>query len=534
MAVSARLFAKLCPTVSPLSFYLLIYNPMQKGIIYYRVSTEDQAQNGVSLEQQKKACLEYALSHDIEIIKMFHDDGLSAKTVNRKGLQDLLSYCAKNHNNLDSVIVYKIDRLSRNVKDYATILMALEELQIKFISATETVDKTPSGKLIGTIMALFAQFDNDVRSERVSSCMLEKIKQGIWCYKAPLGYLNSRDEHNRAIITLDQPRAEIIKMAFTKFATGIYKMEDIRQMMTKAGFKTWKNKELSAQTMFKILSEKFYIGVMTVNGQEYKGTHEVFIDEHIFYQCQKLIKTGNKGDNISTARVNENFPLRHFVLCPSCNRPLTACMSKSKSGKKYPFYKCYTKECDGLRSISKDKLEFAFSQYLIKISTSKEWAVNYCKALEEVIKKTKSGSLNNFKSAQEKLTQLQSEKTKLIEMKKKELLDDEDFKGEMDKVKNTINELQVVTNSQPNLNFNITKELEKVFKVTSHLAAFYRQANYQAKLRLQSLIFTEKPTFDFTGNRTPKISLILQNKRELASANSPIVVPRGIEPLLPE
>lgn len=79
---------------------------MPKRIIYYRVSTEDQAQNGVSLEQQKKACLEYALNHDIEIIKLFHDDGVSAKTTNRKGLQELLSYCQKNYRNIDSVIIY--------------------------------------------------------------------------------------------------------------------------------------------------------------------------------------------------------------------------------------------------------------------------------------------------------------------------------------------------------------------------------------------------------------------------------------------
>ena len=90
---------------------------MSKGIIYYRVSTEDQAQNGVSLEQQKNYCLEYAKNHEIEIIKLFHDDGVSAKTTNRKGLQELLSYCQKNYKNIDSVIVYKIDRLSRNVKD---------------------------------------------------------------------------------------------------------------------------------------------------------------------------------------------------------------------------------------------------------------------------------------------------------------------------------------------------------------------------------------------------------------------------------
>ena len=506
---------------------------MLKGIIYYRVSTEDQAQNGVSLEQQKKYCLEYAKSHDIEIVKLFHDDGVSAKTVNRKGLQELLSYCQKNYKNLDSVIVYKIDRLSRNVKDYATILMALEELKIKFISATETVDKTPSGKLIGTIMASFAQFDNDVRSERVSSCMLEKIKQGIWCYKAPLGYLNARDSQNKAIITIDKERAEIIKMAFDKFSTGAYQMEEIRKLMTKAGFKSWKNKELSNQTLFKILTDKFYLGVMTVKGQEYPGTHEKIISEQVFYKCQKLIKNGNKGDNISASRINETFPLRHFILCPNCNRPLTACMSKSKSGKLYPFYKCYNKDCHGLKSVSKDKLEGEFMSFLRKITPDKKSLDGFRKVLLDVSREMTNKKKNNYKITQDRLANLQIEKAKLIEMKKKDLLDDEDFKNEMKKVKNTINELQATACDQPVIDINIAKDTEKVFKVISGLAPFYRQAKYEAKLKLQCLIFPEKPIFDFTENRTPKLSLILQTKRELAQASSPIVVPRGIEPLLP-
>lgn len=505
---------------------------MLKGIIYYRVSTEDQAQNGVSLEQQKKACLEYALNHDIEIIKLFHDDGVSAKTVNRKGLQDLLSYCQKNYKNVDSVIVYKIDRLSRNVKDYATILMALEELKIKFISATETVDKTPSGKLIGAIMASFAQFDNDVRSERVSSCMLEKIKQGIWCYKAPLGYLNARDNQNKAIITIDKERAEIIKMAFDKFSTGTYQMEEIRKLMIKAGFKSWKNKELSNQTLYKILTDKFYLGIMTVKGQEYPGTHEMIISEQVFYKCQKLIKKGNKGDNISIARVNETFPLRHFILCPHCGRPLTACMSKSKSGKKYPFYKCYNKNCHGLKSISKDKLEDEFHDLLKRITPSGIVLKNYKKILIDVFNEKTKEENNSLTSAKEKLAVLQTEKAKLIEMKKKDLLDDEDFKNEMEKVKQSISETQATACDQPSYNRNTFKEVDKVFKVLSSLAPAYKHASYEDKLKYQSLIFPEKPVFDFSENRTPKLSLILQTKRELAQASSPIVVPRGIEPLL--
>jgi len=365
--------------------------------------------------------------------------------------------------------------------------------------------------------------------------MLEKIKQGIWCYKAPLGYLNKRDEQNRAIITIDRPRAEIIKMAFDKFSTGAYQMEEIRKLMIeirklmiKTGFKSWKNKELSNQTLFKILTDKFYLGIMTVKDQEYQGTHEQIINENTFYKCQKLIKNGNKGDNISIARVNETFPLRHFILCPHCGRPLTACMSKSKSGKLYPFYKCYNKNCHGLKSISKDKLEGEFHNLLKRITPTEVVLKNYKKILIDVFNEKTKEENNGLNSAKEKLAVLQTEKAKLIEMKKKELLDDEDFKNEIEKVKQNILEIQATACDQPSYNRNIFKEVDKVFKVLLTLAPAYRKASYEDKLKYQSLIFLKKPTFDFTKNQTPNLSLILQTKKELASASSPIVVPRGI------
>jgi hypothetical protein len=178
-------------------------------------------------------------------------------------------------------------------------------------------------------------------------------------------------------------------------------------------------------------------------------------------------------------------------------------------------------------------LEDEFHDLLKRITPSEKWLKNYQKILLEVVKDKNGAMKNNINSAKEKLAVLQTEKAKLIEMKKKDLLDDEDFKNEMEKVKNNINELQATACDQPVIDINIAKDTEKVFKVISGLAPFYRQAKYEAKLKLQSLIFTEKPVFDFSENRTPKISLILQTKRELAQASSPIVVPRGIEPLLP-
>ncbi|MFA4942626.1 MAG: recombinase family protein, partial [Patescibacteria group bacterium] len=494
--------------------------PNQKGIIYYRVSTEDQAQSGVSLEQQKNACLEYAQKHNIEILEMFHDDGVSAKTIERAGLKELLKYCAKNSKKIDCVIVYKIDRLSRNVNDYTGILASLYKLKIKFISTTETVDETPSGKLVGTIVASVAQFDNDVRSERIASCMHERIKQGVWCFKAPFGYLNARDGQNRAIIMLDKERMPLVKMAFKKFATGLYQVKEIGQMLEDKGFRTHRNKKLSLQTLHGMLRDKFYIGIMTVKGQEYQGTHEQFIDEDIFWQCQKLFRNMNIGDNVSLGRVNENFPLRHFVVCPHCGRPLTACFSLGHMGVKYPYYKCYNRQCDKLKSIPKDKVESEFRLGLENITPRPIEARAIKKAIIDVWEEKRDELKNDSGLFKNQLEKLRTEKDKLIDMKKKELLDDEDFKAEMDKVKIQIADKQArVVNCKDN-NFDVKKNVDKVFNFICDMPNFYEKAEYPIKIKLQGSIFLEKPAFNFYRFQTPKISPILQLKRDLVNTKS--------------
>ena len=503
----------------------------KKGIIYYRVSTEDQAQSGVSLEQQKNACLEYASKHDIEIVELFHDDGVSAKTIERPGLKELLKYCAKNAKNIECVIVYKIDRLSRNVNDYTGILASLYKFKIKFISTTETVDETPSGRLVGTIVASVAQFDNDVRSERIASCMGERIKQGVWCFKAPFGYLNMRDGQGKALIVIDKIRMPLVKLAFKRFATGLYQIEQIRQTLNKKGFRTHKGRELSLQTLHRLLQDKFYIGIMTVKNQEFSGSHEQFISEQLFWKCQGLFKKADKGNNISLGRVNENFPLRHFVTCPHCNNPLTACYSTGKMGVKYPYYKCYNKKCGQLKSISKKDVEDSFLIGLKKISFQQYTAMAIKKAIIEVRGERKSEFKDDFSSLKSQLGELIVEKDKLIEMKKKELLDDEDFKSEMNKVK-----IQIANKQEKQLNckddsFDVEKNIDKVFNFMCDLPDFYEKANYTTKIKILSSIFREKPKFNFYTFPTPKLSPILETKRDLANAKSRNVDPKGFEPL---
>jgi site-specific DNA recombinase len=507
----------------------------KKAIIYYRVSTEDQAQFGVSLEQQKNNCLAYAEREGWEVVKSFHDDGVSAKTVERPSLQAMLQYCNKNFKQIGYVIIYKVDRLSRNVNDYSNILFLLNKLQIKLVSTTEAIDDTPIGKFVGNIMAANAQMDNEIKGQRVSACMLEKLKQGVWCWHAPFGYKNARDEFNRKIISIDEKRREPIKYIFDQFSLGLRPLESIRIQLNDEGFKTWKGKPISVQMMSKIIKNKFYIGIMTVAGVEYEGTHERLIDEEVFYKCQAILNKGNRADNISRSRVSEDFPLKHFVVCAYCGRPMTAYYATGRWGGKYPYYRCYNNDCHSRKSISKKQMDEDFVKYLKSVIPKDKFLKTFKAVILDVWENKYKEINRSGKNIQEQINSLKEEKIRLIDMKKKDLLPDEDFKEAFVRLNNDITAKQTKLSEAKLEEFDIDEAIDYVFDFIKILPNYWNDKNttYEQRIKIQGLVFVEKPTYDHFIFQTPKFCPILQTKEDLAQAKSSIVVPRGVEPLLP-
>lgn len=143
---------------------------MKKAIIYTRVASRAQL-DGSSLEVQKRICSEFALKNGYEIVKVFVEKGESAITTNRTQLQALLAYIAKSSNEVDGLIIYKIDRLTRNAVDYALLKAQLSKYGVILITARENLEDTPVGRLMETMIASCAQYESEMRSE--------KIKQGM-------------------------------------------------------------------------------------------------------------------------------------------------------------------------------------------------------------------------------------------------------------------------------------------------------------------------------------------------------------------
>ncbi|MFA5366129.1 MAG: recombinase family protein, partial [Candidatus Bathyarchaeia archaeon] len=171
-----------------------------KTIIYCRVSTKEQVEEGLSLQNQEKACIDYAEKKGFIKDKIFIEEGESAKTQLRTQLLALLDYCKENTGKIDALIVWKLDRFSRQTSDHFALKALLAKYGVRIYSVTEPIDETPQGQLMETVLAGFAQFDNDIRSERSTIGMRDRINEGRWVWKAPIGYLNSKDAFSNPIL----------------------------------------------------------------------------------------------------------------------------------------------------------------------------------------------------------------------------------------------------------------------------------------------------------------------------------------------
>ena len=319
---------------------------MNRAVIYCRVSTEEQVEN-FSLATQQKACRDYCARNSFDVDKIFVEEGESAKTAQRTQFQKMLAYCRENKGRVKWVVVYAVNRFARNSHDHLGTRALLWKLGVSLRSVTEPFDESSQGKLMESILASFAQFDNDVRADRTKDGMKAAHLAGKWTFKAPLGYLNGDRKPGGSSLTHDPERGLLVKQAFEFYATGVHTKQKVLEMVTAAGLRTRHGKLVSKQTFDQLLRKPVYAGWIQVEGwgERVRGDFEPLVSQEIFDTVQALLS----GKRVSVAprlRSHPDFPLRHFVKCGCCGKPLTASWSKGRAEqKRYGFYRCQNLKC---------------------------------------------------------------------------------------------------------------------------------------------------------------------------------------------
>lgn len=312
------------------------------AVCYIRKSTEEQS--FFSLQSQEEYCIREAQARGLEIYIFFTDDGFSAKTINRPGLTQLLDICTKKNSNIVALIVYKIDRLSRDTADYLGLRKLLAKYGINIISCTEPTDNSPAGEFIETILAATAKFENMVKAERSRNGVISRIKSGLPHGRVPLGYKNVILPDNKRIVEKDPKSFDFVKNAWLMMETGSYSLDDIAQYLNSNNVTlTWKKqqKPITKQYLSKMFQDKTYCGyaISRKHNLEIKSDQiPQMIFEDTFVKVRSILLKRNNAPNIYQ-KIRPEFPLRGFLLCSFCNKPLRAGFSKGRS-KYYGYYFC--------------------------------------------------------------------------------------------------------------------------------------------------------------------------------------------------
>ncbi|MCD7879296.1 MAG: recombinase family protein, partial [Candidatus Gastranaerophilales bacterium] len=385
---------------------------MEKAVIYVRVSSEEQAKHGFSIENQKKVCIEFAEKQGYFVDKVFVDEGKSAKNLDRPEIQELMVYCGKKKNDTKVVVIWRLDRISRNNTDYHGVIRPLfAKKGIQLLSATESNVDTMEGELMRNIGMSFAEYERKVIGARTLAGLKQKARQGECPYKAPIGYKNISREDGSKTVVIDEANAFYVKQAFNLYDSGMYSLRSLTAKLYEDGFRTPKGNKVPKASIEHILKNIFYAGVFKYDGQIYENAkHAAIISKDLFYRVQDRLISPQKAK-----KQNYEFAYTGMIRCEYCDCLLTAELKKGK----YVYYHCTGNrggECkrDYINEIKIDK---SISEVLKLIILPQDIRAKISKKLKSVHEKKCGYSKETKANIQQQITKLESRIEKLFQEK---------------------------------------------------------------------------------------------------------------------
>jgi len=323
-------------------------NSLIRCAIYTRKSSEEGLEQSFnSLHAQREACEAYVISQRHEgwqaLSANYDDGGFSGGNTDRPGLKQLLAdiHAGK----IDTVVVYKVDRLTRSLADFAKIVELFDSKQISFVSVTQQFNTTTSmGRLTLNVLLSFAQFEREVTGERIRDKVAASKAKGMWMGgRVPLGY-NLR-EKKLHINTEEAVQVREIYHEYLRIGcvSGLKEYLDRRSTVSKlrihkSGLSSGGGRFFRG-ALYRLLNNHLYIGEVAHNGNVYKGEHEAIIDREQWLEVQRLMAENRQGSKRRKCRTNGSL-LTGIIFDEEGNR--LAPTHGNKAGKRYRYYTSQT------------------------------------------------------------------------------------------------------------------------------------------------------------------------------------------------
>lgn len=469
---------------------------MKNAFIYLRISEKDQST--YSLDYQERANNDYCHRNGLNPVKVFKDNGESSYTFDRGQWTKLEKQIKENH--IEYIIVYHLDRFSRNLAEALTKTRELLHIGVRVRAINEHFeldDYSPDTFISRAIGFMMAEKELLGIRKRTKDGITEATKKGRFVHKAPIGYLNIKDEVKGKIIIIDEEKAPIIKRIYKEYLNGS-SIEDVRRTVKSIGYKSNGNSAIT-----RVLSNPVYAGLLKLENGFVKGIHQPIVSEQDFWKVQERLN----GKKITTQK-REEVPLRGVLRC-WCGRLVTAGNSRSKSGKYHWYYLCKTHKVN-LPAI---KLHNQFNTLLDNLSLSNEDVEIITKMLSDELGKVLNDKGSKINKVEKELNTIQG---KINAAEEKYLLNPKMSKETYQKVINSLNDdktriLAEKALLDTDVNVYYTRLNELIPKL-SQLTTYFNAMPVIQQQQLVKVVFNQSLFYENSTYRTPSLLEVFTHK----------------------
>ena len=490
-------------------------------IVYTRVSTDEQSEQGYSMQHQEVTATAYCDLKNYNKVMLIKED-YSAKSFKRPEWKKLMDFIKANKGLVNKLVFLKWDRFSRNSYEAQGMIKELEKLNVFVECIEQPLDlNVPENLLLLNIYLTVPEIENTKISIRTKAGMRQATKNGCWVGTVPLGYDRDRvvvGNSQRKNATL-KPNKDVIivERIFTLFTKEYLSSETIRIRV-----KDLYGKSISKQSVLDILKNCAYIGKVKVKAYKEEteevivGLHKAIISEVVFQEAQDILN-GKKRKHERKDK-NEDFPLKEIIKCSVCDLSYTASITtKNKGLKLYPYYHC--SKTKGHDRYSKEIVHSVFDALLDEFEVNFEIKELYKKVLGETINKHNKRIIDEQNSIGKQIETTQNR----IKNTENKIADCEnggtEFLGMLKRYKEEENDLIM---KHATLKAEATPknaDIEYLLELFNSFKILYHSSDFILKKKIVSSVFP-KPMYFFknhfrTEEVNPLFELLILNSNKL-------------------
>lgn len=482
-------------------------------ILYCRVSTDEQAEKGFSLNYQEESLKRHCAHNGYNVVKVFREDH-SAKNFNRPKWNELKSFVKANKKSVNMVLFTKWDRFSRNVEQALKEIREFDSAGIEINSSEHYIDMANcDNKMVLTIYLTAGEVERDKISIRTAMGTYQAKCEGYYAHRAPFGYTSQREGNRihrnghqiKRTKLVPNENAHFVTEAFRAVSLGIEPAEVVRKRLNKQGM------QLGKSSFNLMLKNILYAGKIEVH--EFKnesaklvdGVHTPLTDLETFLKVQDVFQN-KKWKYLRKPEKEDDFPLRNFIVCECCGQNLTASYSKGRN-ERYGYYhgrhQCKTR-------IRKEKAENTVAQLLTELSINSNIKSLFVDILKDSANELNGNKANELKVKKTRLSEIQAQLTNADDMFLAGKMPSDRYNITVERYNAEKMQLELEIEVLTQISGDITESIETGLLFLENLDQMFFESDNEGKKMILGSLFTEKLVFGKEKCRTTEINEVIR------------------------